>query len=144
MSAIALIAAFRYSRSSLPSTHLRLQQAADQIAKDTDGKVELRLFPNNQLGGEVDLLNQVRSGAVEMFVVGGLIASSVVPAAAFLHRRSALVSMRPVPSARLRGPRGRTYVALSSGTHRGLGRHSDRAMVLDCIAEIGRQDGNAR
>jgi TRAP-type transport system periplasmic protein len=63
-------------------THLRLQQAADQIAKDTEGKVELRLFPNNQLGGEVDLLNQVRSGAVEMFVVGGLIASSVVPAAA--------------------------------------------------------------
>jgi len=83
-------------------THLRLQQAADQIAKDTDGKVELRLFPNNQLGGEVDLLNQVRSGTVEMFVVGGLIASSVVPAAAFLHRRSALVAIRPVPLARLR------------------------------------------
>ncbi|NML44768.1 TRAP transporter substrate-binding protein [Ramlibacter sp. G-1-2-2] len=63
-------------------THLRLQQAADNIAKDTEGRIELRLFPNNQLGGEVDLLNQVRSGAVEMFVVGGLIASSVVPMAA--------------------------------------------------------------
>ena len=63
-------------------TNLRLQQAADQIAKDSDGRIEMRLFPNNQLGGEVDLLNQVRSGAVEMFVVGGLIASSVVPMAA--------------------------------------------------------------
>lgn len=63
-------------------TNVRLQQAADQIAKDSDGRIELRLFPNNQLGGEVDLLNQVRSGAVEMFVVGGLIASSVVPMAA--------------------------------------------------------------
>lgn len=63
-------------------TNVRLQQAADRIAKDSDGRVELRLFPNNQLGGEVDLLNQVRSGAVEMFVVGGLIASSVVPMAA--------------------------------------------------------------
>ncbi len=63
-------------------THLRLQQAAEQIGKDSDGRIELRLFPNNQLGGEVDLLNQVRSGAVEMFVVGGLIASSVVPMAA--------------------------------------------------------------
>lgn len=63
-------------------TNLRLQQAADNIAKDSDGRIELRLFPNNQLGGEVDLLNQVRSGAVEMFVVGGLIASSVVPMAA--------------------------------------------------------------
>jgi tripartite ATP-independent transporter DctP family solute receptor len=52
------------------------------VAEDTDGRIELRIFPNNQLGGEVDLLNQVRSGAVEMFVVGGLIASSVVPMAA--------------------------------------------------------------
>ncbi|MFC4273791.1 TRAP transporter substrate-binding protein [Achromobacter aloeverae] len=77
-------------------TNLRLQQAADHIAKDTDGRVELRLFPNNQLGGEVDLLNQVRSGAVEMFVVGGLIASSVVPMAAldgvgFVFKDSAAV-----------------------------------------------------
>jgi tripartite ATP-independent transporter DctP family solute receptor len=77
-------------------TNLRLQQAAEQIAKDTDGRIELRLFPNNQLGGEVDLLNQVRSGAVEMFVVGGLIASSVVPMAAldgvgFVFKDSAAV-----------------------------------------------------
>ncbi|OWT57584.1 TRAP transporter substrate-binding protein [Candidimonas nitroreducens] len=63
-------------------TNIRLQQAADRIAKQSDGRLQLRLFPNNQLGGEVDLLNQVRSGAVEMFVVGGLIASSVVPMAA--------------------------------------------------------------
>lgn len=63
-------------------THLRLKEAADNILKDSDGRLELRLFPNNQLGGEVDLLNQVRSGAVEIFVVGGLIASSVVPMAA--------------------------------------------------------------
>ena len=63
-------------------THLRLTEAAKRVGEDTDGRIELRIFPNNQLGGEVDLLNQVRSGAVEMFVVGGLIASSVVPMAA--------------------------------------------------------------
>ena len=63
-------------------TNLRLKEAADQIAKDSDGKVELRLFPNGQLGGEVDLLNQVRSGAVEAYVIGGLVVSSVVPLAA--------------------------------------------------------------
>jgi tripartite ATP-independent transporter DctP family solute receptor len=63
-------------------TNLRLKEAADQIAKDSDGRLELRIFPNGQLGGEVDLLNQVRSGAVEMYVIGGLVASSVVPAAA--------------------------------------------------------------
>jgi tripartite ATP-independent transporter DctP family solute receptor len=63
-------------------TNIRLKEAADAIAKDSDGRVELRLFPNNQLGGEVDLLNQVRSGAVEMYVIGGLVVSSVVPTAA--------------------------------------------------------------
>lgn len=63
-------------------TNLRLQEAADRIKKDTDGKVELRIFPNGQLGGEVDLLNQVRAGAVEGYVIGGLVVSSVVPAAA--------------------------------------------------------------
>ena len=63
-------------------TNIRLKEAADAIAKDSDGRIELKLFPNNQLGGEVDLLNQVRSGAVEMYVIGGLVVSSVVPAAA--------------------------------------------------------------
>jgi tripartite ATP-independent transporter DctP family solute receptor len=63
-------------------TNVRLKEAADLIAKDSDGRIELRLFPNNQLGGEVDLLNQVRSGAVEMYVIGGLVVSSVVPMAA--------------------------------------------------------------
>jgi len=63
-------------------TNIRLKEAADAIAKDSDGRIELRIFPNNQLGGEVDLLNQVRSGAVEMYVIGGLVVSSVVPAAA--------------------------------------------------------------
>lgn len=63
-------------------TNVRLKEAADLIAKESDGRLELRLFPNNQLGGEVDLLNQVRSGAVEMYVIGGLVVSSVVPMAA--------------------------------------------------------------
>jgi len=63
-------------------TNVRLKEAADLIAKDSDGRIELRIFPNNQLGGEVDLLNQVRSGAVEMYVIGGLVVSSVVPMAA--------------------------------------------------------------
>src|SRR5204863_7787707 len=46
--------------------------------------IDSRVVPNNQPGADVDLLNQVRSGAVEMYVIGGLVLSSVVPAAA-LH-----------------------------------------------------------
>lgn len=70
---------------SLAQSHptvIRMQEAAERIGKESDGKLELRIFPNSQLGGEVDLLNQVRSGAVEMFPIGGLVISSVVPMAA--------------------------------------------------------------
>ncbi len=63
-------------------TNTRLLEAADKIRMDTDGRVELRIFPNGQLGGEADTLSQLRSGAVEGYVIGGLVVSTVVPAAA--------------------------------------------------------------
>jgi TRAP-type transport system periplasmic protein len=63
-------------------TNSRLLEAADSIKKDTDGRVELRIFPNGQLGGEADTLSQLRVGAVEGYVIGGLVVSSLVPAAA--------------------------------------------------------------
>lgn len=63
-------------------TNTRLLEAADTIRKDTDGRVELRIFPNGQLGGEADTFSQLRSGAVEAYVIGGLVVSTVVPAAA--------------------------------------------------------------
>jgi TRAP-type transport system periplasmic protein len=63
-------------------THIRLQEAADQISKDSGGKVELAIFPNGQLGGEVDSLSQLRAGAIDVYVIGGLVLSALVPAAA--------------------------------------------------------------
>jgi TRAP-type transport system periplasmic protein len=63
-------------------THLRLQEAAGRIVEDSGGRVELRIFPDNQLGGEADTLSQVRSGGVEAYVIGGLVASALVPMAA--------------------------------------------------------------
>lgn len=62
--------------------NVRLKEAADRILAETNGRFEIKLFPNSQLGGEVDLLSQVRSGAVEIFTIGGLVISSVVPVAA--------------------------------------------------------------
>ncbi|MEJ1975439.1 MAG: TRAP transporter substrate-binding protein [Acetobacteraceae bacterium] len=63
-------------------TNIRLNEAAAAVARESDGRMEIRVFPGGQLGGEVDLLNQVRSGAVEMYLIGGLVISSVVPMAA--------------------------------------------------------------
>jgi TRAP-type transport system periplasmic protein len=40
------------------------------------------VFPNSQLGGDSDLLSQVRSGAIDFFSTGGLIFATLVPIAA--------------------------------------------------------------
>ncbi len=59
----------------------RAQEAAERIAKATDGRLQIRVFPNNQLGSDTDTLSQLRSGAVELFTLSGLILSTLVPPA---------------------------------------------------------------
>ena len=74
---------YKYA-NNLPTAHplnVRAQEAVDRIAKATDGRVEIRIFPNNQLGSDTDTLSQLRSGAVEFFTLSGLILSTLVPPA---------------------------------------------------------------
>ena len=72
--------------TNLVATHplnVRLQEAADQIKQDTGGKVELRIFPNSQLGSDPEMLSQVRSGGLEFFGHSGVNAiSGMIPKAA--------------------------------------------------------------
>lgn len=61
---------------------------ADKIASDTteatDGEVTIEVFPSGQLGGEVEIVEQLRSGSVDMaFVTGGAL-SNFVPDIAVL------------------------------------------------------------
>ena len=70
--------------TNIPATHpsnVRIREAAELIKKDTNGKVEIQLFPNNQLGGDTDMLSQVRSGAIDIFPLSGLILQTLVPVA---------------------------------------------------------------
>ena len=70
--------------NNLPVTHplnVRAKEAAEAIRKETNGRVELQLFPNNQLGSDTDMLSQVRSGAIDFFTLSGLILATLVPAA---------------------------------------------------------------
>ena len=67
-----------------PATHpltLRQQEAAARIKAATGGRLELQVFPNNQLGSDTDMLSQLRSGAIELFTLSGLILSTLVPPA---------------------------------------------------------------
>ena len=74
---------YKYA-NNLPATHpmnLRAAEAVAKIKEETGGRVEIQIFPTNQLGSDTDVLSQVRSGAVEFFTLSGLILSTLVPQA---------------------------------------------------------------
>ena len=59
--------------------HIRLTEAAERIKADTKGRFDLQVFPADQLGSQSDVLGQVRSGAVDFFMLSGVILSTFVP-----------------------------------------------------------------
>src|SRR5262245_320177 len=76
--------------NDLPATHpinKRASEACDAIRASTNGRVDIQIFPNSQLGGSTDMLSQVRSGALDIFTVGSplanLIPVSAIPSIAF-------------------------------------------------------------
>jgi tripartite ATP-independent transporter DctP family solute receptor len=73
---------YKYA-NNLPLTHpmnIRAKEMADAVQKDTQGRVEIRIFPSSQLGSDTDMLSQVRNGGVEFFTLSGLILATLVPA----------------------------------------------------------------
>ena len=74
---------YKYA-NNLPATHpltLRATQAAARIKDATGGRVEINIFPSNQLGSDTDTLSQLRNGAVEFFTLSGILLSTLVPVA---------------------------------------------------------------
>ena len=74
---------YKYA-NNLPATHplnLRAVEAAARIKQETGGRVEINVFPSNQLGSDTDTLSQLRNGAVEFFTLSGVILSTLVPVA---------------------------------------------------------------
>jgi TRAP-type transport system periplasmic protein len=74
---------YKYA-NNLPDAHpmnARAKEMAAAIKAETNGKFDLQIFPNNQLGSDTDMLSQVRSGGIEFFTLSGLILSTLVPAA---------------------------------------------------------------
>ena len=70
--------------SSMPSSIISvgyLKKAAERINSETNGKVDLKIFPDSQLGSDADMLSQLRSGALTMLsgTTGSL--GTLVPAA---------------------------------------------------------------
>lgn len=80
--------------SDTPASHpcnVRTAEAATRIREETGGRVEIQLFPNNQLGAGPDMLAQLRSGALEFFMystqlVAPLVASCALPGVGFAFK----------------------------------------------------------
>jgi tripartite ATP-independent transporter DctP family solute receptor len=74
---------YKYA-NNLPESHpmnTRSREMAAAIKQETNGRFDLQIFPNSQLGSDTDTLSQIRSGGVEFFTLSGLILSTLVPAA---------------------------------------------------------------
>ena len=74
---------YKYA-NNLPLTHpmnVRAQEMAEAIRAETQGRVDIQIFPSNQLGSDTDMLSQLRAGGIELFTLSGLILSTLVPAA---------------------------------------------------------------
>ena len=87
----------------------RMREAAGIIQKETDGKVEIRVFPASQLGTDADMLSQLRSGALEFFAQSGLIVATLVPVAAITGVGFAITDYRQVWNA-VDGPLGKHLI----------------------------------
>ncbi len=61
--------------------NVRAREAAERIKQQSNGRLEIQIFPNNQLGGDTDMLSQLRSGGIEFFTLSGLILATLVPVA---------------------------------------------------------------
>ena len=74
---------FRFATNMVPEhpMNVRGQQACDRINAGTNGAVQIKLFPNSQIGPDGLVLDQLVKGGVEFFLMAGFVMSSVVPKA---------------------------------------------------------------
>jgi tripartite ATP-independent transporter DctP family solute receptor len=76
--------------NDLPAAHpinTRAREAVEAIKAATNGRLEIEIFPNSQLGSSTDMFSQVRSGAIDIFTIGSPIVNAVpiaaIPSIAF-------------------------------------------------------------
>jgi TRAP-type transport system periplasmic protein len=68
--------------SQFPAAHpaaSRMAEACEEIKKETGGEIDMTVFPNTQLGGEAEMLSQLRSGALEFMTASGPVMQTLVP-----------------------------------------------------------------
>src|SRR5690349_17232397 len=71
--------------TNVPESHplnAHARKASEAIKQETNGRLDLQVFPNAQLGGDTDMFSQLRSGALECFTLSGNnVLSTMIPGA---------------------------------------------------------------
>ncbi len=70
----------------------RAQQAADRIKEASGGRLDINLYPANQLGSDTDLISQVRVGAVDAINIASSVLATRVPLAGIVNTGFAFTS----------------------------------------------------
>jgi tripartite ATP-independent transporter DctP family solute receptor len=61
------------------AVHVRSAEMWEAVKRETNGAIDVKIFPNNILGSELAQLSQLRSGALQFMIIQGVSLSSVVP-----------------------------------------------------------------
>jgi TRAP-type transport system periplasmic protein len=70
---------------TLPESHptpIALKAACAEILKESNGRLNVEVYPSGQLGSDTDTLSQVRSGAIDFICTAGSIYGNLMPTAA--------------------------------------------------------------
>lgn len=70
---------------TLPESHptpVALKAACAEILKESNGRLNIEVYPSGQLGSDTDTLSQVRSGAIDFVCTAGSIYGNLTPTAA--------------------------------------------------------------
>lgn len=70
---------------SLPESHptpTALKAACAEIARESNGRLTIDVYPNGQLGSDNDTVSQVRSGAIDFVCTAGTIWGNIIPVTA--------------------------------------------------------------
>jgi TRAP-type transport system periplasmic protein len=68
--------------ANTPESHplsIRLAEAAKEIGSRSSGRVNITVFPNSQLGGDPEMLSQLRAGGIELLAAPSMTLSTLVP-----------------------------------------------------------------
>jgi tripartite ATP-independent transporter DctP family solute receptor len=61
---------FGYLANEQHIWHKTAEEFAKRVYEKTDGRLEVKLYPNEQLGSEMDVLNMIRDGSADMTISG--------------------------------------------------------------------------